>query len=431
MSRSFAFRHVKDANDRHLVALLGLAALILALDVAACSSSSKGISSCADGKEGCHCFPNSSCFAGLTCASNLCVNLGAGGVTGGAIGSGGSPGTAGSIAAGGSSEPPTDTGGGGIGGVIDLGGSLAAAGSVAVAGSSEPPASAGNAGGGSSGGVIGTGAGSGGVGQAGAAGAAGSLSSGGAPGSAGSIGSAGSAGGATSSGGATGTGAHPAGGATGSGGATETGGHASGGSAGGVTGGAVATGGAVGCGTLIDNFETNTGYICRDNGRVGYWFSYKDAASTFWPVGTPSLPSPLDMPRGTSQRALHAYGTVVEYVGIGCFINSVPTLTYNASAYTGVRFYIMGTASAPKLYVQTRATEATVYGGTCPLATLTCSASGAAISGVLPGDWTLVSIPFSSLDGGSAPFNSSDVWSIEFQPGPGAFDFWIDDLSFY
>jgi hypothetical protein len=196
-------------------------------------------------------------------------------------------------------------------------------------------------------------------------------------------------------------------------------------------GGALAAGGAVGCGTLIDDFESNTGYICRDNGRVGSWFSYKDAASTFWPAGTPSLPSPLAVPRGTSQRALHAYGTVVEYAGIGCSINNIPTLTYNASAYTGVQFYIMGTASAPKLYVQTRATEAAVYGGLCPLPTLTCSAGGAAIPGVLPGDWTLVSIPFSSLAGGTAPFNSSDVWSIEFQPGPGTFDFWIDDLSFY
>jgi hypothetical protein len=67
MSRSFEFRHVEDANNRHLVALLALGALILALDVAACSSSSKGSPPCAEGHEGCHCFANS-CLAGLTCA---------------------------------------------------------------------------------------------------------------------------------------------------------------------------------------------------------------------------------------------------------------------------------------------------------------------------------------------------------------------------
>ena len=40
-------------------------------------------------------------------------------------------------------------------------------------------------------------------------------------------------------------------------------------------------------------------------------------------------------------------------------------------------------------------------------------------------------IPFSSLSGGIAPFNVTELWSIEFRPGYGAFDFWIDNLSFY
>ena len=28
-------------------------------------------------------------------------------------------------------------------------------------------------------------------------------------------------------------------------------------------------------------------------------------------------------------------------------------------------------------------------------------------------------------------FNASEIWSVEFQPGPGSYDFWIDDLGFY
>jgi hypothetical protein len=137
------------------------------------------------------------------------------------------------------------------------------------------------------------------------------------------------------------------------------------------------------------------------------------------------------VPRGTSQRALHTYGTEVQYAGIGCLINNVPSVTYNASAYTGVRFYIMGTAVAPILIVQTRATESTTYGGTCTLPTLTCEANFAPITGVVANDWTMVSVPFSSLAGGTAAFSVADVWSIEFQPGIGAFDLWIDDLTFY
>jgi len=83
------------------------------------------------------------------------------------------------------------------------------------------------------------------------------------------------------------------------------------------------------------------------------------------------------------------------------------------------------------LYVQTRGTESTTYGGSCALATLSCDANGAPISGLQASTWSLVSIPFSSLSGGTAAFTITDVWSVEFQPGIGGFDLWIDDLSFY
>jgi hypothetical protein len=327
-----------------------------------CGGGSGAPPTCAAGKEGCPCFANSTCFDGLTCASNLCVSLG----TGGAAGMAGSPATGGT---------------GGMGG---------AAGQVGQAGAGGSPAT---------GGVAGT------PGSGGAHGGAGGGGSGGAGAVAGTSGMAGAGGGA---------------GAAGTGGTAGQGG-----------GGAAGTPGTTGCGTLIDDFEANSGYICQDNGRIGHWFSYHDSSSSFFPVGTPSLPTPLPTPRGTSQRALHTYGTDVQYAGIGCSINYVPTYTYNASAYTGIRFYIMGTAVAPVVIVQTRATESTTYGGTCTLATLSCAGNYAPIQGLQASDWTLVTVPFSSLSGGTAAFNVGDVWSIEFQPGIGAFDLWIDDLSFY
>jgi hypothetical protein len=332
---------------------------------------------CSTGAEGCHCFANQTCFSGLTCASNLCVALGGAGGTAGVSGMTGTGGT---------------TGAAGTAGGTGTGGTAGAMGA------------AGTAGGAGAGGAAGT-AGGAGAGAGGAAGTAGKAGTGGAAGTAGGAG-AGGAGGTTAG----------AGGAAGAGG---------GGTAG------TGTGGTIGCGGLIDDFEANTGYICQDNGRVGHWFSYKDSASTFFPVGTPSLPSPLPTPRGTSQRALHTYGTEVQYAGIGCSINDVPTSTYNASAYTGIRFFIMGTAVAPVAIVQTSETESSTYGGTCGLATLSCAGNYVSITGLQASSWTLVTVPFSSLSGGTAPFNIGAVWSIEFQPGIGAFDLWIDDLSFY
>jgi hypothetical protein len=260
-------------------------------------------------------------------------------------------------------------------------------------------------------------------GAAGSPGAAGTNGAAGSPGAAGTNGAAGSPGGAGTNGAAGTTGIAGTSGAAGTAGVAGTSGAA------GTTGaGGAGTGG---CGDLIDNFEASAGYICQDNGRVGSWFSYHDTSSTFFPTGTPSLPSLLPTPRGTSQHALHTYGTEVQYAGLGCSINNVPTSTYNASAYTGIRFYIMGTAVAPVVIVQTRQTESTSYGGGCTLATLSCAGNYVPITGVQASTWNLVTVPFSSLSGGTAPFDVTSVWSIEFQPSIGAFDLWIDDLSFY
>jgi hypothetical protein len=56
--------------------------------VASCGSKSTGGKMCSTGSEGCACYGNGSCNTGLTCASNLCVNLNGG--AGGATGAGGS-----------------------------------------------------------------------------------------------------------------------------------------------------------------------------------------------------------------------------------------------------------------------------------------------------------------------------------------------------
>ncbi len=367
-------------------------ALVLVVGWALAGCGSGGGKACTSGAEGCACLPDNGCLVNLTCASHLCVNLGGGGA-GGLAGHAGMTGQAGMAGQAGTTGNPGTAGAGDTGGLSGSGGIAGnggAAGATGVAGSA---------------GVAGTNGAAGSPGVAGTSGAAGS------PGVAGTNGAAGSQGAAGSSGAAGTTGVAGTNGTTGAGG----------------TGGT----GTGGCGALIDNFEASAGYICQDNGRVGSWFSYHDTSSTFSPPGTPTLPSLLPTPRGTSQHALHIYGTEVEYAGVGCSINNVPTATYNASAYTGIRFYVMGTAVAPVVIVQTRQTEATTYGGGCTLATLSCAGNDLPITGVQASTWNLVTVPFASLSGGTAPFDVTSVWSIEFQPGIGAFDLWIDDLSFY
>jgi hypothetical protein len=351
--------------------------------------------SCAQnpGTEGCACFANATCFPGLTCTTaGTCILSGDGGGAG--AGSGGKGGSSG---AGGTAGSGARTGAAGLTG---SGGAITGSGGAAGTGGTTT-GTGGTAGAGGSGGLLGTGG----------------------NGSAGKTGTGGSGTGGSGTGGS-GTGGLGTGG-------SGTGGSGTGGSGTGGTG----TGGTGGCGNLIDNFEADTGYICKDNGREGYWFTYAGAMSNIYPAGAPSQPSLLSTSRGSSRFAFHAFGDAVTFSGFGCYIANPPTATYNASAYTGVQFWIMGTAASFKFIVQIPATEATIYGGTCNAAT--CQANTTMITNVQPTTWTLVSIPFSALSGGFAPFDVTKIWSIEFQAGGGgdagaaAFDFWIDDLSFY
>jgi len=297
------------------------------------------------------------------------------------------------------------------------------------------------------------------AGLGGSAGAAGGIT--GAGGSGGAASTGGIAGGA---GGTKGSGGMPLGSGGmmvgGTGGAAAMGGVAATGGvigAGGMlesTGGMVGSGGnpgsggtvVVGCGItppLIDDFEDGDGSICASDGRSGHWFTYLDSASSSSITPPTSdtvaaVPTKLSTPRDTSQYAMHITGNDSMYAGVGVLLNN-PVIgaapgVYNAAAagYTGVHFFMKSNMG---LYfvIQTPATLAVKYGGTC--ATEPCSGASYYRSTVaLPSSttWTEISLPFSSLKDGTAPFRADQLWNIGFQPGTtGVFDLWIDDVSFY
>jgi hypothetical protein len=276
-------------------------------------------------------------------------------------------------------------------------------------------------------------------GLGGAGGGAGAAGGGGAAG-AGGAGAAGAGGaGAAGAGGAGHAGASGVGGAAGAAGATGAGGAIG---AGGATGAGGSAGNAGGtCGLVIDNMEADTGVICQGNGRIGHWFAYNDGSSattqTPPPNVAPTRPDPIQPPRGSSNYAMHTYGTFYTYGAIGCSLNGstsnqveVPN-AYNVSGYTGITFYAKGAPSDLQVIISTTETTSTMYGGTCT----SSSCSGNRVDILLSSSaWTLYTVPFSSLALGSALFNPQHVLTIDFQvyslTGATA-DFWIDDLSFY
>jgi sugar lactone lactonase YvrE len=107
-------------HDRFVSVRWSVSAVLAAAALAIGCGSSAGISA---GAEGGHCYPNSTCNAGLTCASTLCVRLdagaagsGAAGSTGAAAGSNGSAGASTGGANGGSAGAAGSTGSAGVSG---------------------------------------------------------------------------------------------------------------------------------------------------------------------------------------------------------------------------------------------------------------------------------------------------------------------------
>jgi hypothetical protein len=248
-----------------------------------------------------------------------------------------------------------------------------------------------------------------------------------------------------------GTGGAGTGGKVGTGGLVGTGGKGTGGivGTGGLgTGGVSGTGGTTSttpgpCGDLIDDMEAGTGWICNGNGRVGYWYTYVDSytsSSSITPApGDIAKPALMSTARDTSQYAMHVYGKFTEYAGFGFLLNlavqgEVPSI-YDASGYTGIKFWAKGSPSDMEVRAQMPSTSTVANGGTCALTS--CMPNLELLSS-LSTSWKQFTVPFSYLTGGSVtPLKPSNLWTIEFGPYNSSgnldtsFDIWIDDVTFY
>jgi internalin A len=222
-----------------------------------------------------------------------------------------------------------------------------------------------------------------------------------------------------------------------------SGGTESRGDTGGAAGSDFATGGIAGCAATIDDMEDGTGHICPGEGRDGVWYAFNDRAGTQWPAPTtPGIPietSLIPGGRGPSLRAMHTYGDGFLWAGIGLDLGFDGTTygLYDAGAYDGITFWARGNGVVTAR-VGTALTTSTQWGGTCTLDTPPVA------EGCVPHDsgyalldeWVQYWLPFDLLtavsqgDRTEAPFDRTELTNIQFRVG-GAFDFWIDDVSFF
>jgi len=214
------------------------------------------------------------------------------------------------------------------------------------------------------------------------------------------------------------------------------------------SGSATAATTAVGpCTSLIDDMEDGSGHIRRCAERQGVWYAFTspDVSGSMWPeVNTPGVPietSAIEGGRGSSRRAIHAYGSSVNTanwlagIGIDLAFDGVTYGTFDASAYRGVTFWIRGSASPGfsgfEFRISTTSTTLTEYGGTCEVEP--CWPHGDRIS--LTSEWQKVSVPFTALTRyvSDDPFQPSQITNLQFYCSEEcqSFDIWVDDIAFY
>lgn len=180
---------------------------------------------------------------------------------------------------------------------------------------------------------------------------------------------------------------------------------------------------------LIDDFEDGDQSIAGE-GLLGGWYKYEES------VGDHDITvAELDAPRLDSHWAVRTAGSDHgAWAGIGVSLNY--GCVYDASRYVGVHFWIRGTSNPVNVALLTPGVIPYSQGGTCTQEEEGLCWDAYRSSVTVTPQWREVFVPFSSFaqlgygpDAG--PIDLTRLEAIQFQSDSNAFDFWIDDLSFY
>jgi len=180
---------------------------------------------------------------------------------------------------------------------------------------------------------------------------------------------------------------------------------------------------------LIDDLEDGDTDALPNEGRAGGWYTYEETA------GNHSFENvQLETPRLGSTHALHTVaGAHGAWAGLGV---SLSACVYNAAVYKGLHFWIKGAPTTVNVSLTTPGIVPVAEGGLCTKeAEGLCWDSHRAPIDVVPG-WKEYFVPWDDFNqvgfGVKVPtLDLTRIRTIEFQSESGAFEFWLDDLSFY
>jgi len=202
---------------------------------------------------------------------------------------------------------------------------------------------------------------------------------------------------------------------------------------------------------LIDDLEDGDNGVKRIGGRSGFWYTYGDAlGSTIVPkpdpggTGAPLVPGSTMCHGG--MKCIAISGTTVAgdptanmyaYAGVGFdFSNAKKPCVYNASAYTGIKFWARGDVPIT-IKLNTTANSTPDGGGTCSGTTCNGGFSPTGADEVLTPTWTEFTIPFATAMGPTwvipaIALDKATLLTLQFQVPPGqTFSIAIDDVTFY
>jgi hypothetical protein len=246
----------------------------------------------------------------------------------------------------------------------------------------------------------------------------------------------GGAGGSAASSGGTGLGGDGGGGR---GGVAGTG--SGGSSAGGGSGGSGGSGGvAPGPDELVDDMEDGDGQVLLAGGRDGYWYTFGDDTGGYLEPaeGVDFVMGYVDPPRPGSVRAARLLGGNFEDWGAAlAFDFDAEFAPYDASSFTGLRFFARSAQGDTQLAVALPDRHSTPQAGVCdqggPGPNIPCF-DHPLTNVAITQDWAEYTVRFDALDRAPTslpPFDATAVYSVHFgTPAGGTFDVWIDDVAF-
>lgn len=180
---------------------------------------------------------------------------------------------------------------------------------------------------------------------------------------------------------------------------------------------------------VIDDFEDGDSELPQQEDRSGRWYAYEETTGDHGLVI-----AELETPRLGSTWAAHTSSTEHgDWAGFGVQLSEC---VYDASGYVGLHFWIRGTSAPINVAILTPGVVPVDNGGSCVEEEGRPCWDSHKHRIEVTDEWREHFLPFSTFaqagygqDAG--PLDLKRMRSLEFQSEAGAFDVWVDDVSFY